>query len=137
MSITVLFEDEPHVAERAREDGGRLLLDAADLEAATGWALKPEGLCRADACVPLPADGSWQDADGRVDLVAFAERLGRPAVRDEDHGIWAFGEGVGPRGVTAPSAQAPDIALPDLDGRMHALSDFRGMKLFLYSWGSY
>jgi len=37
---------------------------------AIGWVAKPEGLCRGDLCVPFPLD------DGRVNLPAFAKRLG-------------------------------------------------------------
>ena len=33
-----------------------LFLSAEDAELATGWTLKPEGMCRADLCVvPAPA----------------------------------------------------------------------------------
>ena len=32
---------------------------------------------------------------------------------------------------------APDFALPDLDGRVHRLSDFRGRKVFLATWASW
>ncbi|MCC7122956.1 MAG: redoxin domain-containing protein [Gammaproteobacteria bacterium] len=35
------------------------------------------------------------------------------------------------------SLEAPDFTLPDLDGRLHSLSDYRGKKVFLFSWGSY
>ncbi len=137
MSVTILFQAEGHTAPDAREDGDQLWLSADDFDAATGWTPKPEGLCRQEACVPLPADGSWSDAEGRINLVAFAGRLGRPLVRDAEHSVWAFGESAGAGLTHAPSVEAPDFTLPDLDGRMHSLSDYRGMKIFLYSWGSY
>src|SRR5882672_9313302 len=31
-----------------------LWMSAADAERVTGWALKPEGMCRNERCVPLP-----------------------------------------------------------------------------------
>jgi hypothetical protein len=102
-----------------------------------GWIPKPEGLCRDEACVPWPADGSWADEDGRVDVAAFARRFNRPVVRDERHSVWAFGESASARQEQASSVQAPDFTLPDLDGRMHRLADYRGRKIFLYAWGSY
>jgi len=45
------------------EDG--LWLTASDAERATGWTLKPEGMCRDDLCVPMPV------REGRVDVAAF------------------------------------------------------------------
>jgi peroxiredoxin len=35
------------------------------------------------------------------------------------------------------SLEAPDFALPDLDGKMHSLSDYRGKKVFVVSWASW
>ena len=32
---------------------------------------------------------------------------------------------------------APDFALPDLSGRVHRLSDYRGQKVFLTTWASW
>ena len=136
--MVIMFDErETELARGARTDGDRLWLEPEALEAATGWALKPEGLCRADACVPLPADGSWTDDAGRVDVTAFATRFDRPVVHDHEHDVWAFGESAIARQQALDSAQAPDFTLPDLDGRPHSLADFRGRKLFLYAWGSY
>ena len=33
--------------------------------------------------------------------------------------------------------EAPDFELPDFDGRMHRLSDYRGQKVFLSTWASW
>jgi hypothetical protein len=139
MTVTVFFDEREvdDVAGGAREDGERLWLSPEALAAASGWVLKPEGLCKEDACVPLPRDGSWLDDAGRVDVTAFAQRFDRPVVRDEEHSVWAFGESAGARREALSSVEAPDFTLPDLDGRMHSLSDYRGRKVFLLSWGSY
>ncbi len=122
------------LAANTREDQEHLWVSPSDLQAATGWVLKPEGLCRDEACIPLRADGQWTDAQGRIDLAAFARHEGRALVRDAERGIWAFGAAaqVGPASV-----QAPDFTFPDIDGKQHSLSDYRGRKVFLYTWGSY
>jgi peroxiredoxin len=137
MSATVMYEDRVAVAQSALEDGAHLWLSVVDMESVTGWTLKPEGLCRAEACVALPGDGSWVDGEGRVDLAAFAARFDRPVARDAEHSVWAFGDPVNGRAQQLESLQAPDFTLPDLDGRLHSLSDFRGKKIFLMAWGSY
>ena len=118
----------------AREDHQHLWVTPSDLQAATGWVLKPEGLCRGDACIPLRSGAEWTDAQGRIDLAAFARFEGRHMVRDAERGVWAFGPAsqVGPASV-----QAPDFTFPDIDGKLHSLSDYRGRKVFLYTWGSY
>ena len=133
---TVIYErNNPYeLGANASSDSQGLWVTPADLEAASGWILKPEGLCRAETCVPLPASGAWTDAQGRVNLTAFALHQGRPLVRDAARGIWAFGAEahVGPQNV-----MAPDFTFPDIDGKPHSLSDYRGRKVFLYTWGSY
>jgi hypothetical protein len=48
---TILTPTEEHAV--ATRDG--LWMSAADAERVTGWALKPQGMCRGDLCVPLPA----------------------------------------------------------------------------------
>ncbi len=137
-AVTILYEDEaPTTAHEAREDGERLFLSPGDFEAVTGWVLKPQGLCRDEACLVLPADGSWADAEGRIDLLAFSRHFDRPVVRDEEHSVWAVGASASARGDALLSLEAPDFTLPDVEGKQHSLSDLRGRKVFLYSWGSY
>lgn len=130
---TILYDDRTTGGLHAAVAGDQLWLSKDELAAATGWKSEPEGLCRGDACVRT--DPAWVDADGRVDLAAFAAHLGQPVVREGD--TWAFGEPLNEVRDQLLSLQAPEFTLPDLEGRMHSLSDFRGKKVFLFSWGSY
>ena len=72
-----------------------LWLSADDAERATGWTLKPEGMCRDDLCVPLPV------RDGRVDVAAFWRRLGQPVVHDAAGETWVLGAGAEQRNERA------------------------------------
>jgi hypothetical protein len=104
----------------------RLEEPPADLEARTGWTIKPEGACRADVCVPLPEP---------FDVRVLAERLGMALVEDDAHGVWALGPESGARALH--SAELPDIVLPDRDGRDFALRSLRGTKVFMIAWASW
>jgi len=138
---TILQGDRETEVARATADGGRLWIPLEELERVTGWAARPEGLCQGDVCVPIPHErrGDWVDEQGaRIDFAAFAGHLGQAVARSEARGVWSFGPAAG-RGVAAGSGPllAPDFRLPDLDGRMHALSDHRGKKVLLYCWASW
>lgn len=98
----------------------------------TGWTVKPEGACRDDVCVPLPAGAL---GDGVVDLPAFAERLGMPLLHDEQHGLWSLGPSGGGRALS--SAVAPDLVLPTLTGEPFPLSALRGKKVLIAAWASW
>lgn len=82
-----------------------------------------------------PGSSGSTSAPGRIDLAAFAEYLGQPAVADAAHGVWAFGPATSP--AAPPSVEAPDFTLPDLEGNMHSLTDYRGKKVLLYCWASW
>jgi hypothetical protein len=97
-----------------------------DLERRTGWAIKPEGACRADVCVPLKQPFDVRD---------MAERLGMALVHDPDHGLWALGPESGGRALTR--AELPDLVLPDRHGRDFALRSLRGTKVFMIAWASW
>ena len=48
-----------------------------------------------------------------------------------------LGEDAGARSAALESLEAPDFALPDLDGRVHTLSEHRGKKVLLATWASW
>jgi peroxiredoxin len=48
-----------------------------------------------------------------------------------------LGTGAADRARVLASGQAPDFALPDLEGREHRLSDHRGRKVLLATWSSW
>lgn len=105
-------------------------VDAAEFERTTGWALKPEGACKDDRCVPLPAD-----SEARTDVRVLAERLGMPLVHDDAGGLWALGpEG---SGRALSSAQAGELVLPDWRGDEFRLTSLRGQKVLLVAWASW
>lgn len=112
-----------------------LQIPRADFEAGTGWALKPEGACKGEVCVPLPT-GLANSASDPVDVPQLAEAMGLPLVADEASGLWALGPAsTGSRALT--TAQAPDLALPDLEGNTFHLSSLRGQKVLVYAWAPY
>jgi hypothetical protein len=104
----------------------RLDAPPQELEARTGWTIKPEGACRGDVCVPLQAPFDVRD---------LADRLDMALVHDQRHELWALGPESG--GKALASAQLPDIVLPDRDGRDFALRSPRGTKVFMIAWASW
>jgi hypothetical protein len=140
MSATVIYGDRTSSAAGATPEGNNLWLSLTELHTATGWELKPQGACLADVCVPIPSgrEAEFLRADGRqFNLAALARLQGQPVVHDDTHGVWFFGEAAGARGRALASLQAPDFTLPDLDGRAHSLSQYRGKKVLLVSWASW
>lgn len=115
-----------------------LWLAPNEAAAATGWSLRPEGLCRGDVCVPVPRDREQTFVrNGNVNLAAFWDHLGMPAAHSHGGDVWALGEAADSRAASLRSLQAPDFTLPDLNGTAHSLSDYRGKKVLLATWASW
>ena len=87
-----LIEDgETHEVEASLADGAIRVAPAA-LQAALGWELKPEGLCRGETCVPVPSAGRETLVDDAgIDLEAFTELLGLPLALDTEEAIACIG----------------------------------------------
>lgn len=135
---TVIHEDREAEISPARVTTDGLWLRATDVDRATGWTLKPEGLCRAETCVPVPRGREADFLDGdAVNVAAFWRHMGNPVVKDDGGETWVLGTGARQRAGVLESLQAPDFTLPDLGGRMHSLRDQRGRKVLLVTWASW
>ena len=138
MAATIIYDGEASQVAGASAQADDLWISLEDLSSVTGWELKPQGFCRDEVCVPIPAGReSGFVADKRVNLAALGRLLGQPTVHDDGNAVWFFGEPVGKWRDDLLSLKAPDFALPDLDGRMHRLSEYAGRKVLLLSWASW
>lgn len=136
--ITVLNEQSETNCAQARADGDDLWISAPELEAATGWSLKPEGLCRGDVCLPVPREHAADYVDGELlNAAAFWRRMQHPVVRADAGDVWVLGTGAADRGSSLSTLEAPDFALPDLAGTTWSLSQQRGKKVLLATWASW
>jgi len=140
-----VLEIEPaRLAAAAPAKGESLWLSERDLRKASGFVLKPEGLCLEDICVPVNPNAEdalvRRDAAGtRVDLAALARRLDQPYAVDASSAppVWSFGPLPVERRAFREAAEAPDFELSDVQGRAWRLSSHRGNKLVLVAWASW
>lgn len=138
-SVTVLTLGRVESIEGATVTAGHLWVPEDATAQVNGFHLKPEGLCAAEICIPLPADGSWtRERDGvrLVDVSAFAERVGQPVATTPAADAWSFGP---VPALRAPllTGQAPEFELRDREGHVVRLSDFRGKRVLLLTWASW
>jgi len=131
-----LIDDGRSLTVDAVIEGDSISLSPDVLQRALGWELKPQGLCRGDACFPVRDRAALVRAHG-VDLRAFARILDRPFAADAEAGITVLGASAGDRASQLASMEAPDFTLPDLEGRLHSLRDLRGKKTLLIAWASW
>jgi hypothetical protein len=119
-----------------------LWLTLDDLTRATGFVLKPQGVCRKELCFPLPAARKSEFLINRgstqwFNLSAFARMLHQPIAYDDALATWYFGPRPEVQSNYLASFQAPNFTLPDMDGKPHSLSDFRGKKVLIITWASW
>ena len=75
-------------------------------------------------------------ADG-IDLAALAELLSRPLALDVGERVAYLAASAAERGAQLATLRAPEFSLPDLGGRLHSLSDYRGKKVLLVAYASW
>ena len=124
------------------EAASDLWVTKADLKRATRFEVKPQGVCRDTLCFPLPKTrkSEFIAKKGAVDwfnLSAFARLIKQPAATDARHQVWYFGSRAQEAEAHLASLEAPDFSLPDINGKLHALADFRGKKVLLLTWASW
>ena len=137
-AATVLYDDHVVALDRVGLDpkraAGALWIRKRDLSRVNGFALKPQGACRADLCIPIPKDMVRGDY---FNLTAFAKKAGQLVVADADTRVWSFGEMQALGGGLSNSRMAPNVAVPDRLGRPVHLAAFRGKKALVVTWASW
>ena len=138
---TVVYDDRATNIASAREEPDALWITAADLKRATRFEVKPQGVCRDELCFPLPKARQQEFVHKEphtswFNLTAFAALVRQPVAHDEALATWYFGLRSDQRQALS-SLEAPDFTLPDINGKLHSLSDFRGKKVLLVTWASW
>jgi hypothetical protein len=140
---TIVYDDVAVEIDSAEAEGIELWLTTGDLARATRFEVKPQGVCRDSLCFPLPESRRREflrDGSGKTwfNLTAFAQLVQQPVAHEQaaDSSTWYFGLRSDQRQQLA-SLQAPDFTLPDIHGKLHSLSNFRGKKVFLVTWASW
>jgi len=138
----VIYDGVTTQVSESPEAGKDLWVTMADLKRATGFVVKPQGVCREQLCFPLPKDrkAEFVSKKGKVswfNLTAFARLIKQPVAADEKNAVWYFGPRPDVRDSYITSLDAPDFTLPDASGKMHSLSDFKGKRVLLVTWASW
>ena len=139
---TVLFADSTVKIEQTLADPNDLWVSPADLTRINGFELKPEGACLDSLCIPVLQDKDSEmfvtrGEDKWFNVTELARKLGQAYAVDHDTGVWSFGSIPSTRESFLESALAPDFALPDREGNIVRLSDFRGKKVMIITWASW
>jgi hypothetical protein len=136
--ITLLTDTVETELSDARVEGEKLWLSSSEIETATGWSSRPEGLCRGEVCLPMPPTRAREIQRGeQIDVAALWRHLGQPLAHSADGRAWVLGTAAVDRVAALRSLTAPDFSLPDRTGRRHSLSEHRGKKVLLVSWASW
>src|SRR5260370_1613654 len=119
-----------------------LWITTGDLTRATRFVIKPQGVCRDELCFPLPKNRKAEFVSKKgtttwFNLSAFAKLIRQPVVVDQKNGVWYFGARDAEQNGYLTSLEAPNFTLPDLNGKLHSLADFRGQKVLLVTWASW
>ncbi len=141
----VVYDDKATsvgAAKIASANPNDLWITLADLKMATGFVNKPQGVCRAELCFPLPKKrrADFLQSQGKTtwfNLTEFARLLKQPVAHDAEQSAWYFGQRPDVQNSYTQNFKAPNFTLPDKNGKLHSLSDFRGKKVLIVTWASW
>jgi hypothetical protein len=131
-----LIDDGHPLTITVTSGDGTIRVSRERLRSALGYELKPAGLCHGTTCFPVADRASLVNDDG-VDLARCAGIVDRPLALDVAERVAYMGVSAADRSARLASGEAPDFTLPDLDGRLHSLSDYRGRKVLLIAHASW
>lgn len=138
---TIVYDDAASDVKNLSEDPDQLWISTADLKRSTHFEVKPQGVCREELCFPLPKARMreflrLQAPLQLFNLTAFARLVQQPVAHQAEPAVWYFGLRSDQQ-QRLSSLEAPDFTLPDINGKPHSLSQFRGKKVFLITWASW
>lgn len=137
---TIIYGNAARDVDAQHGSGDQLWLPSAALQAATGWEIKPEGICRDELCITVHDRPDLLRAGPRgqeLDVAGFARLIDQPFAYEESADVWSFAPSLSERRDALSDLQAPDFSLPDIEGRAHALAEQRGKKVALTLWASW
>jgi hypothetical protein len=140
--ITVIYDEKATEVTTSSMESKDLWITKKDLLRATRFVVKPQGVCRDELCFPLPKSRKAQFTvkQGKVEwfnLSEFARLIKQPTAFDEKNAVYYFGPRPDAQNAHLNSLVAPNFTLPDVNGKMHSLTDFRGKKVLLITWASW
>ena len=132
----------PAMLATSKAIGDDLWITLSDLTRATKFVLKPQGVCRDELCFPIPKarKTAFLSVQGKVtwfNLSEFARLTRQPAAYDVENSTWFFGPRPEEQNKFVSSLMAPNFRLPDANGKMRSLAEFRGKKVLLLTWASW
>src|SRR5579871_709362 len=85
---TIVYDDKTTEISSANEEAGQLWITTDDLDRATGFEVKPQGVCQGKLCFPIPKSREQeflrkQQAKTWFNLIAFAQLVRQPFAHDE------------------------------------------------------
>lgn len=140
--ITVIYDEKATEVSTIIMESKDLWLSKQDLARATRFVVKPQGVCRDELCFPIPKKRTAQflNKQGKTEwfnLSEFARLIKQPVAFDDKNGVYYFGPRADAQNSHLNSLEAPDFTLPDMNGKTHSLTDFRGKKVLLVTWASW
>jgi hypothetical protein len=140
--VTLIFDEKPTAVNVMLSESKDVWVTMKDLKLATRYVVKPQGICRDELCFPIPKNRKTQfvNKQGKTEwfnLSEFARLVKQPVAVDEKHAIYYFGARPDAQNAHLNTLEAPNFTLPDMNGKMHSLTDFRGKKVLLITWASW
>jgi len=140
--VTVLFDDRITEVTQTLAAPNDLWVVPEDLPRVNGFELKPQGACLDELCIPVRQDVDsdlfvTRSGQGWFNATELARVLEQPYAVDHDHRVWSLGQVPIVLSAVARSGMAPDFELPNRDGELVSLLDFRGKKVLIITWASW
>src|SRR6266498_2197834 len=132
-SRIVIYDGVSTQVSASPNSANDLWITTNDLSRATRFVIKPQGVCRDELCFPLPKNRlaefvSKTNGTTWFNLTEFARLIKQSFVVDQKNSVWYFGAREAEQNSYLSSLEAPNFTLPDLNGKLHSLADFRGKK---------